>query len=49
VNIEHAAEMAREYGAECMEVSAKTGEGVAEMFEAAAKIALEKHAELVGN
>ena len=49
VTLEEAAEVARGYGAECMEVSAKTGEGVAEMFEAAAKIALAKHSELVGN
>jgi small GTP-binding protein len=49
VSLEEAAEMAREYGAVCMEVSAKTGEGVAEMFEAAAKIALAKHNEIVGN
>lgn len=49
VNLEEAAEVAREFGAECLEVSAKTGEGVAEMFEAAAKIALAKHSELVGN
>lgn len=43
------AEMASQYDARCMEVSAKTGEGVNEMFEAAAKIALTKHSELVGN
>ncbi len=49
VSLEEGAAMAREYGAECMEVSAKTGNGVAEMFEAAAKIALAKHNELVGN
>jgi small GTP-binding protein len=49
VTLEDAAEMASEYGAECMEVSAKTGEGVSAMFEAAAKIALTKHNELVSN
>ncbi|MHA2322926.1 MAG: Rab family GTPase [Candidatus Thorarchaeota archaeon] len=49
VTLEEAAEVAREYGAECMEVSAKTGDGVNQMFEAAAKIALAKHSELVGN
>lgn len=49
VTLEDAMEMAREYNAECMEVSAKTGDGVTEMFEAAAKIALAKHSELVGN
>jgi small GTP-binding protein len=49
VTLEDAAEMAGEYGAECMEVSAKTGEGVSAMFEAAAKIALTKHNELVSN
>jgi hypothetical protein len=36
--------MAREYDAMCMEVSAKTGEGIAEMFETSAKIILEKQA-----
>ncbi|NHI90281.1 MAG: GTP-binding protein [Candidatus Thorarchaeota archaeon] len=49
VTLEEAAVMAREYGAGCMEVSAKTGEGVSEMFEAAAEIALTKHNELVSN
>jgi len=49
VQLEEAAEMARQYGAKVMEDSAKTGAGVTEMFEAAAKIALERHAELVGN
>jgi small GTP-binding protein len=49
VSLDDAAEMAREYDAQVMEVSAKSGEGVTEMFEAAAKIALEKHAEIVGN
>lgn len=49
VTLEDAAEMASEYNAQCMEVSAKTGEGVTEMFEAAAKITLAKHNELVGN
>jgi len=49
VTLDQAAEMAREYNAECMEVSAKTGEGVADMFEAAAKIALEKHSEIMSN
>jgi len=43
------AEMASQYNAQCMEVSAKTGDGVKEMFEAAAKIALAKHSELIGN
>lgn len=43
------AEMASKYNAQCMEVSAKTGDGITEMFEAAAKIALAKHSELVGN
>jgi len=49
VTLEHAMEMAREYDAKCMEVSAKTGDGVTEMFEAAAKIALAKHSEILGN
>jgi len=49
VSLEEASEMAREYGAECMEVSAKTGDGVAEMFEAATIITLTKHSELVSN
>jgi hypothetical protein len=43
------AEMASKYNAQCMEVSAKTGGGVTDMFEAAAKIALAKHSELVGS
>jgi Ras-related protein Rab-1A len=43
------AELASRYDAQVMEVSAKTGDGVTEMFEAAAKIALAKHNELVGN
>lgn len=43
------AEMAGKYNAQCMEVSAKSGEGVNEMFEAAAKVALAKHASLLGN
>lgn len=42
VTLEEAAEMADKYGAICMEVSAKTGEGVAEMFETSAKMILEK-------
>ena len=47
VTPEDCAEMAEKYGsALCMEVSAKTGEGVAEMFEAATKMILEKHADL---
>ena len=49
VQLDEAAEMASQYDAEVMEVSAKTGQGVAEMFEAAAKIALAKHASLVDN
>jgi small GTP-binding protein len=44
VTLEQAAEMAREYGAICMEVSAKTGEGVDEMFEKSAKMILAKQA-----
>ncbi|MCK5266378.1 MAG: hypothetical protein KAR03_12285, partial [Candidatus Thorarchaeota archaeon] len=39
------AEMASKYNAQCMEVSAKSGEGITHMFEAAAKIALAKHRE----
>jgi small GTP-binding protein len=42
VTLEEATEMARKYDAVCMEVSAKTGEGVAEMFETSAKMILEK-------
>ncbi|MGY5864213.1 MAG: Rab family GTPase [Candidatus Thorarchaeota archaeon] len=48
VTTEDCAEMAEKYGsALCMEVSAKTGEGVAEMFEAATKMILVKHADLL--
>lgn len=41
VTIEDASAMASEYDAICMEVSAKTGEGVIEMFETSAKMILE--------
>ncbi|MHA1943248.1 MAG: Rab family GTPase [Candidatus Thorarchaeota archaeon] len=48
VTPEDCAEMAEKYGSTlCMEVSAKTGEGVTEMFEAATKVILEKHADLL--
>ncbi|MFW9812609.1 MAG: Rab family GTPase [Candidatus Thorarchaeota archaeon] len=47
VTLEDANEMASQYGAICMEVSAKTGEGVNEMFEAATRIILEKHSDLL--
>ncbi|MGQ4911634.1 MAG: Rab family GTPase [Candidatus Thorarchaeota archaeon] len=47
VSLEEASEMARKYNAICMEVSAKTGEGVTEMFEAAATLALEHHSEII--
>ena len=42
VTLEEAAEMARKYDAICMEVSAKTGAGVSEMFEKSAKMILAK-------
>lgn len=50
VSLEDVAEMAEQYGSPvCMEVSAKTGEGVAEMFEAATKIILNKHSDLLSS
>jgi GTPase SAR1 family protein len=39
--------MASQYGAMCLELSAKTGEGVNEMFEAATRKILEKHSDLL--
>ncbi|MFW9793106.1 MAG: hypothetical protein ACFFEE_02295, partial [Candidatus Thorarchaeota archaeon] len=47
VTFEDATEMASQYGAMCMEVSAKTGEGVTEMFEVATRMILDKHSDLL--
>ncbi|MGY5874683.1 MAG: Rab family GTPase [Candidatus Thorarchaeota archaeon] len=43
VSLPDAAEVAARYGAECLECSAKSGEGVAEMFGRVAKLMLQKH------
>jgi small GTP-binding protein len=47
VSLEDVTEMASQYDASCMEVSAKTGEGVTEMFEAATRMILERHSDLL--
>ena len=44
VSLEDARAFAAEYNAPCVEVSAKTGEGVFEMFHVVTKSLLEKHA-----
>ncbi|MHA2230513.1 MAG: hypothetical protein ACXABL_15030, partial [Candidatus Thorarchaeota archaeon] len=43
VSIDMGREFARKYNADCVEVSAKSGVGVSEMFELAAKKLLEKY------
>jgi predicted GTPase len=43
VSLEEAKEFAAKYEADCMEVSAKSGKGVVEMFETAAKMLVERH------
>ena len=43
VSLEAGREFARKYDAECVEVSAKTGEGIEEMFELVARILQSKH------
>ncbi len=42
VSLSQGQEFAKQYHAECVEVSAKTGEGIEEMFELAARILLNK-------
>ncbi len=43
VTFEEASEFASKYNAPCMEVSAKTGEGIDQMFDYVAKILIEKY------
>ncbi len=43
VSLEEGRDFAKMYDAECIEVSAKTGQGIEEMFELVASILLDKH------
>ncbi|MFX1369306.1 MAG: hypothetical protein ACFFAY_11980, partial [Promethearchaeota archaeon] len=43
VSFEEGVAFASKYGADCVEVSAKTGQGVDELFECVAEMLAEKH------